>query len=77
LTNFQKQKQVNPTVFYIVYVVLIAVLLCIPVLQITALNTIFPILAIPVNIWTYLSICLLNFTWFYKPLVQKVKVVTK
>lgn len=46
---------------------------CVPLLQLWALNTLFPILSIPYGFLQYLAMMVLNATWFYKPITQKVK----
>ena len=38
-------------------IVVIILVLVSPIFTIWALNTIFPVLAIPMNIWTWLAVC--------------------
>ena len=38
-----------------------------PFMIVWALNTLFPVLVIPYNFWTWLSVAILNLTWMYKP----------
>ena len=54
------------------YLVLISTLLILaiilgPLAVIFALNTLFPVLAIPYGIWQWLAVVILNLTWMYKP----------
>lgn len=57
----------------LVLLVILAVALIIvgPLAIIWALNTLFPVLTIPYTIWTYLAVCVLNLTVFYKPVIRK------
>lgn len=49
------------------YVLLIIVLLIVgPLITIWALNTLFPVLAIPYTFWTWLAMMVLNLGLFYK-----------
>jgi hypothetical protein len=50
--------------FYLVLAILL--LLVGPLLTLWALNTLFPALAIPYTIWTYLAAAVLQFQLFYK-----------
>lgn len=54
------------TIIKIAFMLVLAVVLIIvgPVITITALNTVFPSLAIPINIWTWLSVL-----WLQSPLI--------
>jgi hypothetical protein len=62
------------TVLTLIGVLVLLVLICfIPFAVIFALNTLFPVLAIPYTFWTWVSVVILNATWMYKPMVQKVK----
>lgn len=51
-------------------VVVFLVILClifIPLITIWALNTLFPILAIPYSFYSWLAVIVMNATWLYKP----------
>lgn len=54
------------TIIKIIFMLVLAVVLIIvgPFLTIAALNTVFPSLAIPFNIWTWLSVL-----WLQSPLI--------
>lgn len=54
---------------------LISLVMLFPLAQIWALNTLFAVLSIPYNFWTWLAVVIFNISWFYKPNIQKVKVV--
>ena len=41
-------------------ILIVILLLVSPIFTIWALNTLFPILAIPMNIWTWLAVCWLH-----------------
>lgn len=41
-----------------------------PLAIIWALNTLFPVLAIPYTFWNWLAVVVLNLTWMYKPAVK-------
>lgn len=42
-----------------------------PLAVIWSLNTLFPILAIPYNFYTWLAVVLLNLTWMSKSVIKK------
>lgn len=56
-----------------VLLVIIAILATIfgPLAVIFSLNNLFPVLAIPYNFYTWLSVVILNLTWMYKPTFSK------
>lgn len=56
-----------------VLLVVIAILATIfgPLAVIFSLNNLFPVLAIPYNFYTWLSVVILNLTWMYKPTFSK------
>ena len=61
---------------YIGFLIIILFILSIvfgPLAIVWALNTLFPVLAIPYTFWTWLSIVILNLTWMYKPKKFSVK----
>lgn len=41
-----------------------------PLAVIWALNTLFPVLAIPFGFWQWLAVVVINLTWMYKPSVK-------
>lgn len=56
--------------------VLVLIILAItfgPLAILWALNTLFPVLAIPYTFWNWLAVVVLNLTWMYKPAAIKVK----
>lgn len=42
-----------------------------PLAILWALNTLFPVLAIPYSFYSWLSVVVLNLTWMYKPSLSK------
>lgn len=42
-----------------------------PLAILWALNTLFPVLAIPYSFYNWLAVVVLNLTWMYKPLISK------
>lgn len=42
-----------------------------PLAVIWSLNTLFPVLAIPYNFYTWLAVVLLNLTWMSKSVIKK------
>lgn len=64
-----------------IYVILmglvIALIFCVPLLQIWAINTLFPVATIPYTFGTYFATMVLNATFFYKPSTQNVKITGK
>lgn len=52
-------------------VLLIILLLLAPLAVIWALNTLFPLLAIPYTFWSWLAVVVLNLTWLSKPVISK------
>lgn len=59
--------------FLIALIVVLAVLLIVfgPLAIIWALNTLFPVLSIPYNFWSWLAMVVLNLTWFSKSKLEK------
>lgn len=57
------------TVLFIVFIALLIVFG--PLTVIWSLNTLFPILAIPYNFYTWLAVVLLNLTWMSKSVIKK------
>lgn len=58
-------------VFALLVVVAILAIIFGPLAVIFSLNNLFPVLAIPYNFYTWLSVVILNLTWMYKPTVSK------
>lgn len=58
-------------VFALLIVIAILAIILGPLAILWSLNTLFPILAIPYNFYTWLSVVILNLTWMYKPTVSK------
>ena len=58
------------TLITLLVIVILAIIFG-PLAIIFALNNLFPILAIPYNFYTWLSVVILNLTWMYKPTVSK------
>lgn len=58
-------------VFALLIVVAILAIIFGPLAVIFSLNNLFPVLAIPYNFYTWLSVVILNLTWMYKPTVSK------
>ncbi len=54
--------------FLLVFIVLAVVFG--PLAILWALNTLFPVLAIPYTFWNWLAVVVLNLTWMYKPAVK-------
>ena len=52
-------------------VVAILVVAFVPLTILWALNTLFPVLAIPYSFWHWLAVVVLNLTWLYKPSIKK------
>lgn len=42
-----------------------------PLAILWALNSLFPVLAIPYTFWNWLAVVVINLTWMYKPSVRK------
>lgn len=57
------------TVLFIVFIALLIVFG--PLAVIWSLNTLFPILAIPYNFYTWFAVVLLNLTWMSKSVIKK------
>ena len=57
------------TVLFIVFIALLIVFG--PFAVIWSLNTLFPILAIPYNFYTWFAVVLLNLTWMSKSVIKK------
>lgn len=57
------------TLLFIAFIVLLIVFG--PLAVIWSLNTLFPILAIPYNFYTWFAVVLLNLTWMSKSVVKK------
>ncbi len=62
LTTILRGK-VRAVIVFLLLLVLIFVFA--PLSVIWALNTLFPVLAIPYTFWTWLSVVILDLTWFY------------
>lgn len=58
-------------VFALLIVIAILAIIFGPLAILWSLNNLFPILAIPYNFYTWLSVVILNLTWMYKPTVSK------
>lgn len=58
-------------VFALLIVIAILAIIFGPLAILWSLNTLFPILAIPYNFYTWASVVILNLTWMYKPTVSK------
>lgn len=58
-------------VFVLVVVIVILTIIFGPLAVIFSLNSLFPVLAIPYNFYTWLSVVILNLTWMYNPTVSK------
>lgn len=58
---------------YILLLVALVVALIVfgPLAIIWSLNTLFPVLAIPYNVWSWLAVFVLNLTWMSKVRIQK------
>ncbi len=50
----------NTTSIALIVLFVLALIFVSPILTIWALNTVFPSLAIPLNIWTWLAVCWLH-----------------
>lgn len=57
------------TLLFIAFIVLLIVFG--PLAVIWSLNTLFPILAIPYNFYTWFAVVLLNLTWMSKAVIKK------
>ena len=57
------------TLLFITFIVLLIVFG--PLAVIWSLNTLFPILAIPYNFYTWFAVVLLNLTWMSKSVIKK------
>lgn len=57
------------TLLFITFIVLLIVFG--PLTVIWSLNTLFPILAIPYNFYTWFAVVLLNLTWMSKSVIKK------
>ena len=57
------------TLLFIAFIVLLIVFG--PLAVIWSLNTLFPILAIPYNFYTWFAVVLLNLTWMSKSVIKK------
>jgi uncharacterized BrkB/YihY/UPF0761 family membrane protein len=57
------------TLLFIIFIALLIVFG--PLAIIWSLNTLFPILAIPYNFYTWLAVVLLNLTWMNKSIIKK------
>lgn len=55
--------------FFMIFIVLLVVFG--PLAIIWSLNTLFPIVAIPYNFWTWFAVVLLNLTWMSKAVIKK------
>lgn len=49
------------------FVIAIVAIIFGPLAIIWALNTLFPVVAIPYSFWHWLAVVVLNLTWMYKP----------
>jgi hypothetical protein len=49
---------------------LVIAIIFMPLAVVWALNTLFPVLAIPYNFWSWLAVIVINLTWMYKPSVS-------
>lgn len=58
-------------VFVLLVVIVILTIIFGPLAVIFSLNNLFPVLAIPYNFYTWLSVVILNLTWMYNPTVSK------
>ncbi len=56
------------SILFIAYIVLLIVLG--PLAILWSLNTLFPILAIPYNFYTWFAVVLLNLTWMSKSVIK-------
>lgn len=54
----------------LVFVVVILLLVFGPLATLWALNTLFPVLAIPYNVWSWLAVVALNLTWRSNPMLS-------
>ena len=63
MTNQTKQALIA----VVLLIIAVLAIVFVPFGIIWALNTLFPVLAIPYTFWTWLAVIILNVTWLYKP----------
>lgn len=66
--NFQTKSVLAITSLFLVVALIIIFQ---PLAVLWALNTLFPVLAIPYTFWSWLAVVVLNLTWMYKPTLSK------
>jgi len=65
-----KQTKDILTIVSILTIAILAIIF-VPLATVWSLNTLFPVLSIPYNFYSWLAVIVMNATWMYKPTFKK------